>query len=184
MTRRLGFAFLFMAFSVLSPLLAQEKTGSIAGTIVDSSGGALPGVTVTVTSPALIGSRSAVTNEHGEYLIQLLPPGTYQVRTELSGFGPMVRPGIEVRVSQNAAVNFRMATAVITETTTVTAEAPVIDVRNTSRNYTVDANAVALIPLGTGQQYTDLWVMAPGVRDTLATAGGAGLPSINGANGT
>lgn len=164
------------------PLAAQEETGSIAGTIIDVSGAPLPGVTVTTTSPALIGAKTAVTNEHGEYVLRRLPPGRYSVQSELSGFAPMVRPQIEVRVGQTAQVNFRLGMAAVTETTVVTGEPPVIDVRNTARNYTVDADAVEMIPISTSQQYTDLWVMAPGVRDSTATfLSTVRAPSINGA---
>jgi hypothetical protein len=161
----------------------QAKTGGIGGTITDASGGVIPGVTVTITSPALIGSKTSVTNEQGEFLIRLLPPGVYEVRTELSGFTPMMRPGVEVRVGQTASVDFRMAMAAAAETMIVTGEPPVIDVRNTTRNYTVDTNAVQMIPVTTAQQYTDLWVMAPGVRDSIATFGSTvRAPSINGAS--
>ena len=184
MIRPVAFAFLALVLFAALPLMAQQSSGTIAGTVTDATGGLLPGVTVTVTSPALIGTKTTVTNAAGEYLIQNLAPGIYEVRGGLAGFVDMVRPGVEVRVSQTADVDLRMGLATITETTVVTGEPPIIDVRNTARNYTVDADAVALIPLGTGQQYTDLWVAAPGVRDTLAVAGGAGLPSINGAAGT
>lgn len=181
MTRRLLFAFVAVAL-LSTAATAQERTGSIAGTITDPGRAPLPGVTVTVTSPALIGPRTAVTNEVGEFAIRQLPPGVYEIRTDLSGFSPMLRPGVEVRVGQTATVNFRLGLATIMETTTVTAEPPVIDVRNTARNYTVDAKAVELIPISTAQQYTDLWVIAPGVRDNIAGFSSVvRAPSVNGA---
>lgn len=183
MTGRFGFVFLMVALMVAAQAFGQEKTGSIGGTVVDPSNAALPGVTVTVVSPGLIGTKTAVTNEYGDYLIRLLPPGVYEVRTELAGFASMVRPGIEVRVGQRASVDFRMAMAAVTETTVVTGEPPVIDLRNTSRNFTVDAKAVELIPISTSQVYSDLWVMAPGVRDSLASfPSTTRAPSINGAS--
>jgi hypothetical protein len=161
----------------------QQANGTISGTITDISDALLPGVTVTVTSPSLMGAKTMVTNERGEYRIQFLPPGIYDIRTDLSGFNSIVRRGIEVRVGQTAAVNFKLGAAGVSEVMEVVAEPPVIDVRSTSRNFTVAPEAVALIPLSTTQQYTDLWVMAPGVRDTLATSTAAQLPSINGASG-
>lgn len=182
--RRLREFVLLMAVTIALPAYAQDTTGSIGGTVVDASRAVLPGVTVTVVSPALMGTKTTVTNERGEYFVRLLPPGTYEVRTQMAGFASIRRPGIEVRVAQTAAVDFEMAVAPVTETTEVRADPPVIDVRSTSRNFTVDPQAIALIPLGTSQQYTDLWVSAPGVRDTLATSSGSQLPSINGASGT
>ncbi|HXG59006.1 MAG TPA: carboxypeptidase-like regulatory domain-containing protein, partial [Thermoanaerobaculia bacterium] len=173
---------LWAVLSIAGPAVAQQTTGSIGGRITDPSNTPLPGVTVTATSPALIGSRSSVTDENGEYMIRRLPPGAYEVRTELSGFAPMLRQGIEVRVGQAAWVHFRMALAAVTETTVVRADPPIIDTRNTSRNYTIDARAVELIPLSTSQQYTDLWVAAPGVRDSIASfSSTVRQPSINGA---
>ena len=183
MTRRLRFAILAAALMIGSYAFGQQATGTISGTITDISDALLPGVTVTVTSPALIGTKTMVTNERGEYRIQLLPPGIYDVRTDLSGFNSLVRRNIEVRVGQTASVNFKLGAAGVSEVMEVGGEPPVIDVRGTSRNFTVAPEAVALIPLSTTQQYTDLWVMVPGVRDTLATSTAAQLPSINGASG-
>ncbi|MGH9456108.1 MAG: TonB-dependent receptor [Thermoanaerobaculia bacterium] len=183
MKRRIAVALTALALTIAPYAFGQGKTGSIAGTVVDGSGGAVPGVTVTVTSPALLGSRTAVTNSEGEYLIQPLPPGVYDVLTELGGFASMRRPGVEVRVGQSASVNFQLSLAEVSETIIVSGEPPVIDVRNTSRNFTVDAEAISMIPISTSQQYTDLWVVTPGVRDSLATFQSTRrAPSINGAS--
>ena len=70
-----------------SPAVAQQTEARIAGTISDQNGGVLPGVTVTVTSSATGAARTAVTDEQGRYTITNLPPGTYTVAAELSGFG-------------------------------------------------------------------------------------------------
>ena len=164
-----------------APAFAQETTtGSIAGVIEDRSKAVLPGAAITVASPALIGTKTATTNERGEYAIRLLPPGRYVVTATMSGFADIARQNIEVRVGQTAAVNLQMGPAGVSETLNVRAEPPVIDVRNTMRNFTVDAEAIALIPLGISQHYNDLWVSAPGVADTSATFPDR-QPSINGA---
>ncbi|HXI14619.1 MAG TPA: TonB-dependent receptor [Thermoanaerobaculia bacterium] len=184
MKRQIQFVLLIFSLTMTSLAFGQETSGSIGGTIADASNAVLPGVTVSVAGPALMGTKTAVTNDRGEYVIRPLPPGRYEVRTQLGGFVAVVRPGVEVRVNQTASVDFSMAMATMSETTMVTADPPVIDFRNTSRNYTVTSDAIALIPLGTSQQYTDLWVIAPGVRDSLATSGSGVSPSINGAGGT
>jgi hypothetical protein len=183
MARRIQITFLAVFLAIAAPAIAQEKFGSIEGTVTDGTGSILPGVTVTVTSPALIGEKTAVSNEAGEYIVRSLGPGIYNVRTDLAGFTPMARPGVEVRVGQTAEVNFRLTMAALTETATVTAEPPVIDVRNTARNYTVNAEAVKKVPISIAQSYTDLWNVAPGVRDTNAT-NTTGFVLINGANAT
>ena len=71
---------------VLTTTHAQSNTGIIRGTVTDQQGLAVPGVTVTVTSPALQGQRVVVTDAQGLYSIPALPAGTYTVRYELSGF--------------------------------------------------------------------------------------------------
>ena len=70
---------------------AQVPTGSISGRVLDQSGDAIPGVTVTATSPNLQGSRTVVTSAVGDYVLPLLPPGTYEVQFELAGFETVTR---------------------------------------------------------------------------------------------
>ena len=180
MNRGFRFAALIALLAPGAPAFAQETTGSIAGVIEDRSKAVLPGASLTVSSPALIGTKAAVTNERGEYAIRLLPPGIYVVSATMPGFADVARQNIEVRVGQTATVNLQMGPAGVSETLNVRAEAPVIDVRNTMRNFTVDAEAIALIPLGISQHYNDLWVSAPGVSDTAATFPDR-QPSVNGA---
>jgi protocatechuate 3,4-dioxygenase beta subunit len=76
-----------MAASVLaaSPAFAQMTQGRLTGTVTDSQGAVMPGVTVTVTSPAMIGAQNTVTEANGRYLFPSLPSGTYKVAFELSG---------------------------------------------------------------------------------------------------
>ena len=82
---RLAFAFL-ACLAMATPGFAQgSPTGTISGR-VSSDAGPLPGVTVTATSPALQGSRTAVSSENGDYILPLLPPGAYKVTFELQGF--------------------------------------------------------------------------------------------------
>jgi hypothetical protein len=95
---RLLFASLALTSAVAS---AQDaSTGAIVGLVRDSSGGALPGVTVEVTSPALIErSRSVVTDDQGRYRVTALRPGTYAVTFTLQGFSSFKREGITVQMS-------------------------------------------------------------------------------------
>ena len=81
-----------------------SSTGSISGQVVDESGGVLPGVTVTATSPAQMGTLSAVTNEEGMYRFPSVPPGVYKVQFELAGFSTLVREDIRVTLGFNAGI--------------------------------------------------------------------------------
>ena len=95
--------------ALASPAFAQgggaSSTGSISGEIKDAQGGVLPGVTVTATSPAQIGSLTAVTNEAGIYRFPSVPPGEYRLSYELAGFQTSVRDGIRITLGFNAQVN-------------------------------------------------------------------------------
>src|SRR5262245_9106336 len=79
---------------------AQIGQGRLNGTVTDAQGAVLPGVTVTVTSPALIGTRQAVTEADGKYLFAALPSGIYKVTFELQGFRQTVRDNIQVVLGQ------------------------------------------------------------------------------------
>jgi hypothetical protein len=86
---RLGSAaFLLVA---VAPAYAQVEQGRLLGTVKDAQGGVLPGVTVTATSPALIGQRTALTESDGRYLITNLVSGPYSLKFELQGFQPFLR---------------------------------------------------------------------------------------------
>src|SRR5947208_15645480 len=78
----------------LLALVAQVEQGRLLGTVKDAQGGVLPGATVTATSPALIGQRTALTEPDGRYLLTNLPSGQYSLRFELQGFQPFTRQHI------------------------------------------------------------------------------------------
>src|SRR5258705_10827635 len=95
--------------------------GSINGTVTDTSGGALPGVTVTAASPALqVGQLTAVTDGEGKYQIVDLPRGTYRVRFELQGFQPLIREGLELTAGFAARVDASLMIGALSEAITVT----------------------------------------------------------------
>src|SRR5512146_2847218 len=96
-TRLWVFVFLLVALAPVA-LFGQSSNGSISGTVTDESGGALPGVTVSAVNAATGVERNAVTNATGRYQIALLPPGTYGVKADLSGFQPLQRSSIVVNV--------------------------------------------------------------------------------------
>ena len=82
-----------------------STTGSINGKVVDSSGGVLPGVTVSATSPSAMGVQSSVSDTGGNYRFPALPPGTYTVTFELPGFNTLKRENIQIAMGFTAAVN-------------------------------------------------------------------------------
>ncbi len=104
-----------------------SSTGTIQGRVTDAQGAVLPGVTVTATSPALLGQQTTVTSETGNYRFPAVPPGTYTVAYELAGFNTVKREGISITLGFTANVNVELALASLQETVTVTGESPVID---------------------------------------------------------
>jgi len=108
------------------------NNGALQGTVTDTSGAALPGVTVSVTSPVLIGTRTAVTESNGEYLIPLLPPGIYHADYSLSGVKSQAREGVRINATQTSRVDVQMSLAV-SETVTVTASQIVVDPTQTQQ---------------------------------------------------
>ncbi|HEX6736940.1 MAG TPA: carboxypeptidase-like regulatory domain-containing protein, partial [Vicinamibacteria bacterium] len=135
-----------LAVLMLAPGLAlaqgggASSTGSLSGQVVDGSGAVLPGVTVTITSPALIGTQVAITNADGQYRFPGVPAGEYRLSYELGGFSTLVREGIRVALGFNATVNAQMGVKQVEESLTVTGESPVVDADATriQTNFTKD----------------------------------------------
>jgi hypothetical protein len=142
--------FVLSAFLVLPAVPASAQvsatTGSINGTVTDSTGGALPGVSVTVASPSMQGTRAAVTDTSGGYRFPAVPPGDYRITYELTGFGTVVREGVRVGLGFTATVNAEMTVATLQETVTVSGESPVVDVTATTTSTNFGQERLAALP--------------------------------------
>jgi hypothetical protein len=141
---------------------AQSLRGQIAGTIRDESAAALPGVTITVTSPALLVPQIVrVSDERGEYQIPDLPTGTYRVAYDLPGFASLVREGIVITGGFAARVDVVMKVATVAETITVSGESPLIDVTNTRGGTTVSKDLLEAVPVN--RNFQDTFLLVGGV---------------------
>ncbi len=110
---------------------AAQSTGNIAGVVTDSTGAIVPGVTVEVTSPALIErTRTVTTDAQGRYLVEALPAGTYTVTFTLAGFRQVIREGIQLSTGFTAPVNAELSVGAVAETVTVSGASPIVDVQN------------------------------------------------------
>ncbi len=141
-----------------------NPTGAVRGKIVDPEGLALPGVTVTVSSPALQGQRTVVSSPNGDYLLALLPPGEYVVTYELAGFQTARRERVVVAIAETAQIDVGMALAGVTEVVQVTSTAgsPEIAVGTTVAT-TYKAANLELLPVG--RTINAATLLAPGVTD-------------------
>ena len=152
------------AWLLLVPALtwAQTSTGSIAGTVKDTTGAVLPGVTVEASSPALIERvRDVVTDATGQYKIVELPPGGYTVTFTLTGFHAMQREGIQLTSGFTAPVNAELAIGQVAETVTVSGASPVVDIQNARQSAVMTRDVVDTIP--TGKEFQSLGVLVPGM---------------------
>ena len=160
---------LCISFLMFSPLaFSQSKeTGAIVGTIADEEGTPLPGVTVTLSSPKIMGERVFVTDADGQYRFPALPPGLYAVKAELQGFATMVRENIRLHTTIRLTVDIRMKLASIEEEVTVIALSPTVDVK-TSETASVTLSDELLRALPSNQFVTGIVNMAPGVSNDVA----------------
>jgi hypothetical protein len=153
-------------------------TGNIEGVVTDSSGGILPGVPVIIRNQDTNVVREAPTDESGIYRAPALQPGTYEVSATLSGFNAKPIPNVRVQVGQTVTVDVRMQPAGVTETVSVTAEAPVIDTRRTDVSSVVDETAIDNLPIN-GRRWDTFVMLSPGVTND----GNFGLISYRGISG-
>ncbi|HEY3057023.1 MAG TPA: carboxypeptidase regulatory-like domain-containing protein [Thermoanaerobaculia bacterium] len=152
------------------------NTGGIAGRVTDSGGGALPGVTVTATNTQTGLSRNVVSEAQGEYVINLLPPGTYRVDAELAGLGKVNRPSVTVLLGNTTKVDL-IINPQVAEQITVTAAAPVVDPNRTGTAISVTEQQIENLPI-LGRDFRSLAQLTPGIQ----TAFGSRITS-NGARG-
>jgi hypothetical protein len=150
------------------PLFAQGvQTGIITGTVNSTDGLSLPGVTITARSPALQGSRSAVTDINGVYFIKGLPAGEYAVSFNIQNFEPVNKENVQLVVGGTAEVNTTMKLTVRTEIVTVTAEAsPPLATTEVGQVY----NKRELDPLPVGRRPSDIAELAPGLTGDTPNA--------------
>lgn len=152
-------------FSITTPAAAQDFRGAVSGTVTDSTGALLPGVTVTITNVDTNVAANTVTDERGTFAVRYLNAGTYNVQAQLEGLQTMVRRGVQVRVGDNVAVDFRMEQGALSEVMVVTATAPIIDTTSGTTGAVIDSNQIQQLPLGDGTAYM-LTRLAPGVVDS------------------
>ena len=154
---------LFILLLLLVPIasFAQSSNGSISGNATDNTGGAMPGVTVTATNVSTGVSRATVTNSAGHYELMLLPPGTYAVSAELSGFQPVKFDRVVVNVGSNTDVDLKMR-AGVAETVTVTAAAPLVETTKSEVSSVVNEKSIENLPVN-GRNFIDFVLTTPGV---------------------
>ncbi len=159
--------FIFLVALVLSTTLvttsfAQEQTGSITGKIVDEDNNPLPGATITLSGPALMGTRTFVSSEDGAFRFPAIPPGrNYSIIVDMPGFQKAERQGIIVSVGKTITIDFQIAQEVQAEEITVTGKTPTVDIKNTKHSFVYSSDMIEQIPLA--RDYNEIIHSIPGI---------------------
>ena len=142
---------------------AQETRGSIEGIVKDTSGAVLPGVTVEARSPALVGVATATSDTNGMFRFPALAPGVYEVTASLAGFKTAKVENIQLALGQILKLDIPMPVASVSEEIQVTAESPIIDVKQNAATLSLPSEIIDRIPKG--RNFTSVLTSAPGTND-------------------
>ena len=147
-----------------------QATAQLSGTVKDSSGAVLPGVTVMVTQTDTGFSRTVVTETSGSYVAPNLPTGPYKLEATLQGFRTYAQTGIVLQVNANPTINITLAVGDVAETISVEGAAPLVDVRSAGISEVVDNQRIVELPLQ-GRQVTNLIILAGAAVNTGDVSG-------------
>jgi outer membrane receptor for ferrienterochelin and colicin len=178
------FLFVFGITALTYSYGQATASGTVVGTVTDSSGAVVAGATVTITSDAIGLKRTTVTNSIGSYRFDLLSAGKYKLTVTSSGFETATM-SLELLVGQTATANAAMQPGAASQTIEVEGTSPLVDVQKTSVSEEITPNDVANLPM-VGQDVADLAYLAPGVRATDSydpTKGRYAILSVNGDGG-
>jgi hypothetical protein len=163
----------------LAPTVAQVIFGTVVGTVVDTSSAAVPGATIRVISVNTNEVRTTISGSGGTYSVPNLPPGAYRVEVELSGFKQFIRTDVPVQVDVTTRVDVTLEVGNVSESVSVTAQAPLLQTDTSSLGGVVPQQAIRSIPLS-GRNVNNLLTLVPGV---VAQGGTYGNLASNQAGG-
>ena len=169
--KRLVILLSVLLIAVTGPAFAQSTTGTIEVIVTDSSGAPLPGVTVTASASDTNTRRTEVTGTDGTATLVSLQPSTrYTVESSLEGFGKAQNTNVLVRSAQTATVRVTLTMASVSESITVTADAPIVDTTSATVGQELTLELTESLP--TGRSYQTYLQLVPGVLPASVTAGG------------
>ena len=148
--------------AVPSTAAAQAVSGTLLGNITDSSGGAVPGATITATDADTSVGRSVVSNESGRYIFSSLVNGRYTVTAELQGFKKVVRTNVKVDVNTTVRIDMALEVGAMTESVTVSIETPVLQTDRTDTGRLIESKAITDLPLTFNRNFQSLLITVPG----------------------
>ena len=158
---------------IATPLMAQQETATVIGTVLDAQQGAIPGATVTARNINTAFTRNGVTDADGRYRIAAIPPGSYEISAMLQGFSSATRQGVTLMVGAEAVINFALTVAAVSEAVTVISDVPVVETTTAAVQSTLRREVIDLLPLS-GRDYTSLLRLVPGAASNNNSYGFAG----------
>ena len=141
---------------------AQAAVGALVGNVRDESGGAVPGATVTALEVRTNISRTAVSNQAGNYVFTNLASGVYRIEGELVGFRKFTRDNVDVSVNTTVRVDIALTVGELEESVTVTGEAPMLQTDRTDTGRIIESTQITQMPLGFNRSYQGMLVTVPG----------------------
>src|SRR3989440_912692 len=151
-----------MLLGYSAPVMGQAVNATLLGTVTDSSGAAVASVKVTITETNTGISRTSQTNDSGNYVFPDLPPGTYTVTAEQSGFKRASRTGVDVVVNTTSRIDLNLQAGNISETITVEAETPILQTERADTGRKLETVLTENVPLGTNRNFQNLLNIVPG----------------------
>ena len=173
-----GIVLVLLTFLFSSTPYAQVATGSIAGTVSDSTGQVVPGAQVTIREVNRNTTTTLATDGSGVYTAPFLVPGTYEVQVELQGFKTWIRPGVILQVTDRVRVDVALEVGTIKEATTVVASAPVVRTDSSEAGTVIEEMAIKELPLN-GRNFATLVYLAPGITPGQAGENLSGASTFN-----
>ena len=162
------------------PAFSQGALGAISGTVTDTTGNPVPDALVTITDTARGTVRTVTTNTAGAYAVPALITSTYMIKVSTKGFQTVLRKGLVLDVGQTLSINFQLQVGAVTESVTVTAGEPLLDVTDAVVGGTLSNKIINNLPLN-GRNFLNLLTLRPGVE--ILPGGGFGTQSENGLPG-
>ena len=167
--RKLAVCVVLLLVGTAAGAIAQTTEGSIRGYVRDAQGGALPGVTLTVSSPTITTPKVAVSDAEGFYRLLNILPAEYTLTAELQGFARFARPNLVVHAGLNLGVDVTMSIGAVSETITVSADSPLIDTKQAVQAVSVTGEVVQSLPLGPQKHWSEFIRFSPGAVSRDAT---------------
>jgi len=177
------FVLLACAAAFASPAYSQLSSGTVLGTIADGTGAVIPGVTITATNTAIGLTRSVISNESGNYRIDQLPLGNYNVQAELPGFKKELRNSVTVNVDARVRLDFVLSPGSVSEVVEVMSTAPLVQTDDSSVGQVVEERKIISLPLN-GRDFSQLAYIVPGAYaprpgTSLGDRGGFSVAGLN-----